>query len=102
MDAISNITRSDVYNLDIEIAKFIVPRLTKFKEEVDTHPVYDPLEFKKTGQSVELTMDAYLAVLQEMIDGFNEKATKEVTDVDQDKVQRALELFSAYFNSLWL
>lgn len=96
------ISKNEVLNLDVTIAKFIVPRLQLFMEEEDSYPEYDLLILKKTGQRVPLSAEEYRNVLQEMIDGFNEKIIHDIADVDMKKVNRALELFCCYYNSLWI
>lgn len=98
----SEITRKDVVNLDVSIAQFLVPRLIVLKEEDDSIPVFDKIEYKKTGKQIELTRTDWQDILQEMIDGFNEKASKEDYEVDGNKVGRALELFAAYYSDLWI
>ena len=96
------VSRREVRNLDETIAEFIVPRLKKFMEETDSIPEYNQLILKKTGERVPFSREEYMVVLQEMIDGFNEKIIHDIADVDMKKVNRALELFCCYYNSLWI
>lgn len=98
----SEITREDVVSLDISIAQFIVPRLIVLKKEDDSIPAFDRIKYKETGETIEITREDWQNILQEMIDGFNEKATKEIYEMDSSKISRALELFCAYYNDLWI
>ena len=60
----------DIYNLDIAIAEFLVPRLTAFKEREDSVPKIDRIKYKETGEQTELSKESWINILQEMIDGF--------------------------------
>ena len=92
----------DIYNLDIAIAEFLVPRLTAFKEREDSVPKIDRIKYKETGEQTELSKESWMNILQEMIDGFSEKTTEQIHDINTAKVNRALELFAAYYCDLWI
>ena len=88
---------SETWNFDITIAKFIVPRLKRFKE-------------CKNGYPARLTEKKWDKILDEMIEGFELHCTKDDWDFDPDlnarneklaKVNKALKNFSKYFYDLW-
>lgn len=71
------------------IARFMVPRLERFKE---LNCCYPP----------SLTPEEWDGILQEMIDGFKEMKLVDDWDVfDRSKVDRALELLSKWYLDLW-
>lgn len=88
---------SETWNLDITIAKFLVPRLKAFKE-------------CKNGFPARLTEKKWNKILDEMIEGFELHCTKDEWEFEQDinernekyaKVNKALKHFSKYFHDLW-
>ena len=88
---------SETWNLDITIAKFIVPRLKAFKECKNGHPS-------------RLTEKKWNKILDEMIEGFELYCKKDEWEFEQDlnerndkfaKVNKSLKLFSKYFHDLW-
>lgn len=88
---------SETWNLDMTIAKFLVPRLKAFKECENGHPA--GMSEKKWDK-----------ILDEMIEGFELHCTKDEWEFDMDintrnekkaKVDKALKHFSKYFHDLW-
>lgn len=77
----------ETWSLDMTIARFIVPRLERFKELNNGHPST-------------LLPESWDAIIQEMIDGFKE-AAKDDLNSDTVKIDRALELFKEWFQALW-
>ena len=84
---LSKITYSELWGLDYTLAKYILPRLIKFKENVEGHPS-------------NITWEEYLVVLDKMIWSFN-YVVKDVKGQEDDRCQEGLHLFAEYFRSLW-
>lgn len=85
---------TETWALDHVIAKFVTPRLKRFKELHICHP---------HG----ITMEEWDEIIQKMIDGFEEILTRDDTrekrgrEYDSEKVQEGLKLFAEYFHDLW-
>ena len=80
--------KSECWNLDITIAKFILPRLKYFKENTISYP------------QVDIGLDGWHEILDKMIYSFDEILKDDSTD--QDKIQEGLELFAKYYVNLWI
>ena len=80
--------KSECWNLDITIAKFILPRLKYFRETTISYPDNDK------------GMDGWHEILDKMIYSFDEILKDDSTD--QDKIQEGLELFAKYYVNLWI
>jgi hypothetical protein len=87
----------DLWNLDITLAKLILPRLIAFKKEVGGNPT-------------ELTMKEWKEIIDEMIYAMEIVADCKYFDCDvgeefqlqRDRIQRGLNLFGKYFLHLWM
>lgn len=85
---------TELWALDSVIAKMLIPRLKAFKESHICHPTT-------------ITMEQWDALLQEMIDGFEEQLTRDMTSsergrgYDFEKMQRGLKVFAEWYNDLW-
>ena len=80
----------DTWNLDVTFARFIVPRLIRFKE-------------MNHGFPADLTDDSWNSILDDMIYSF-ESITKEFDHnfvPDNDRIQKGLDLFAKYYRGLW-
>lgn len=86
----------ETWYIPTALAKWIVPRLKRFKEITNCYPP-------------DLTEEKWDAILDEMIDGFelisDEDAlyafeNKEEADRIWDKVQHTMDLFHQYYNHL--
>lgn len=86
MEDDKKIDPKELWNLDATIAKFVLPRLKLFKENLNGYPA--DLSFEKWGE-----------ILDKMIYSM-EKVYKNCTDEDV-KIQEGLDLFAKYFRSLW-
>lgn len=89
-------TNEELWSLDVTIAKFILPRLKRFKKTTDAHP--NSLDENKWD-----------AILDKMIFSFDFIATDKMWKIENmkdekmwKKVNEGLELFAKWFNSLWL
>lgn len=83
---------TELWNLDVTIAKFILPRLIAFKgDDVDSHP-----------GSVDGVME-WEEILNKMIFAFTcidgEKMV--FTDEENEAIDEGLHLFAEHFRSLW-
>ena len=92
---LSKVTISELWGLDYTLAKYILPRLIKFKENAEGHPS-------------NITWEEYLVVLNKMIWSFD-YIIKDDSGLDfgelkknDDRCQEGLDLFAKYFRSLWI
>lgn len=79
------------YDLGWGVSKYMVSRLKVFKEKTQSYP-----------QGI--TWEQWQNILQEMIEGFKCKIKEEAKILSREeiaKVDRALDLFRAYFWDLW-
>ena len=83
----------ELYNLDITIAKFILPRLKEFKNNL-------------FGIPYPLTKEEYNDILDKMVWSFDIISRGDhiiMDDNENDKrVQEGLDLFAKYFRNLWM
>ena len=92
---LSKITISELWGLDYTLAKYILPRLIKFKENAEGHPN-------------DITWEEYLIILDKMIWSFNHIIKMEYSSSFEDykkediRCQEGLHLFAEYFRSLWI
>lgn len=77
---------TELWNLDVTISKFVLPRLKAFKEYTLTGPV-------------ELSHDEWQDTLQKMIDAFEQ--ISDVTIGENEIITLGLSLFHRYFLRLW-
>lgn len=91
----SNFTNEELWNLDVTIAKFILPRLKRYKKSTRCHPA-------------EITEKQWDTILDKMIFSFNFFATDKRWAIEiftnekiWKKVDEGLELFAKWFGSLW-
>ena len=82
----------DTWNIDVTTAKFVLPRLKKFKELTNGHPY-------------EITWEEWVEILDKMIYAFETCSSDDDycgCDVtDGKKIQEGFELFGKYYVSLW-
>lgn len=86
---------SETWNLDMTIAKFILPRLIVFRQ-------------LNNGMPQEHTEESYNAVLDEIIEGLTYKANEDEYDLSPEeelvhfnKITKAFELLSKHIHGLW-
>lgn len=87
---------TETWNLDVTIAKFIVPRLKRFKELNNGYPS----KFK--------AKEEWDKILDEMIEGlelYEDKwkcnSDQNLTNLEEYKRKRAVKLLGEYFYDLW-
>ena len=84
-------TDKETWSLERTIAKFVLPRLKRFKE----------LNF---GYPYNFTMDTWDEALDKMIFSFEKVSRKYEEEYDIEtlkKIDEGLELFSKHFHDLW-
>ena len=92
---LSKITYSELWGLDFTLAKYILPRLIKFKENAEGHPS-------------DITWEEYLIILDKMIWSFSyiikEEYSSTLEDYEKEdkRCREGLHLFAEYFRSLWI
>jgi len=84
---------SEIWNLEAELARHILPRLRRFKQ-------------LNNGYPDSLTPEAWDEILEEMIHAFNFRAANMDQQMDalaetHERVQKGLELFGKYYCHLW-
>lgn len=80
---------SETWNLNTTIARFILPRLKRFKEICGGFPA-------------DLTEEKWDSILDRMIKGFElTLSDKMYSEKENRDVKKALWLFYRYFNNLW-
>lgn len=88
-------TNEELWSLDVTIAKFILPRLKRFKKCTNGHPA-------------DLTEKQWDAILDKMIFSFAFISTDKMWAIENianektwKKVNEGLQLFAEWFNALW-
>ena len=119
-----NIKFDDVFDLDISIAKFILPRLKIFRKNIGSYPVYimkeslshltfwkDFRDAKKLSKSKrKLCDDLCLKTWKEKVDSMIEAFDLILQDISfldnhelkQSKIKKGLNNFAKYYTNLWL
>lgn len=86
---------SDLWNLDVTIAEFVLPRLQRFREYAAGYP----------GDLA--TQEEWHAMLDDMLYGLraivedNYPSASNYDQIDWERVQRGLRLFGERFRNLW-
>ncbi|NEZ47817.1 hypothetical protein FDF74_11555 [Clostridium niameyense] len=94
---LSKITNEELWDLDYTIAKFILPRLIRFKELVsDNKGIHSyPADLKN--------MEEWIAILDKMINSF-EILKNEFIKNNRENYEKYIEgmnLFAKYISDLW-
>lgn len=91
----------EVHDLDLEIARFIFPRLKVFKEET--------LSLAEKGFEMYPddfdNIDEWIAVVDSMIEAFETywNGVDDFNDTSKiEKIKSGMGLFARYYSSLWL
>jgi len=82
--------RSETWNLDDTIARFILPRLIFFRKNLNGYP--SDLSNKKWKKNLDKMIFSFKSCIKDDII-FNKEKEKEIN--------KGLELFSKYFRNLW-
>lgn len=84
---------SETWSLDITIAKFILPRLKRFKEVAHTYPA--SMTRKQWGGKLDKMIEAMELVIK------NTSGSDVMTKRELKKMQDGLNLFASHFLYLW-
>lgn len=81
---------SDLWNLDVTFAQFIIPRLKEFKKQTNAHPAT-------------MTWEEWITILDKMIYGF-EKMLEETyyTGEHEKEIKKSFVLLTKYYKHLWI
>lgn len=79
---------TETWSLDVTFAKFLVPRLKRFKE-------------LNNGIPNGLNEQEWNNILDEMIEGFEGIITDDLINPRNEKADKALKLFTEHYFSLW-
>jgi len=88
---------SDTWSLDWTVAKFILPRLKRFKELNDGHP--NGFTEKSWDETIDKMIFAMEAVALGTWEFHGDNADE--NRIYWDEVQEGLDLFGKYFMGLW-
>lgn len=80
---------SDTWSLDVTIAKFVLPRLKRFKELNNGFP------YEETQESWNEKLDDMIYAMEFELKQFD------TNDYDMNRVNRGFELFGKHFHYLW-
>ena len=93
----TGVSPDETWNLDISIAKFLVPRLKAFKNMTNGYPMNLSEEYGKNA------FNEWIKILDQMIYAFKLiENDKMIYSEDQNKkIEKGLDLFRKYFRDLW-
>ena len=98
---VSDITKADVWSLDVSLATIALPLPEHYKKEVDGYPV----GIDKDDLPPELAdaegIEQWLWILDELIWTMG-NIVKFVEDDDESREREGLRLFAKYFRNLWI
>lgn len=104
----------ELWNFDITICKWMVPRLKRFKEINCAYPGIEPMETpEKWNAALDKMIRAFELAHYDPIDldidlnyapelEFNTNYYKQVFEKWKKEVDEGLHLFAEYFNHLWI
>lgn len=97
---------SDLWSLDYTLAKWIVPRLERFKEVRAGVPYIEGFEVCGTHAQYNAAELEWVRILDKMIRAFkliidDNDRDELVSNEEWQEVSEGLELFSKYFRNLW-
>ena len=114
------IPNKELWNLDLTICDWIIPRLIKFRELNFGYPCIDRKIFAETKEMVYINFEDWKSILYEIILAFElirtdpidiaEKRNIKITSEEEfenlcnernKKIERGLDLFKYYIQDLW-
>lgn len=117
------VSRSELWDLDYTITKWIIPRLKAFKKSSTTYPDIDKKLYFETGEIKRITFEDWQNILEEIIVAFEQvnidpmdiairekivfknkldnKNYENICKQRQEKIERGLDLFKYYIQDLW-
>ena len=97
---------SDLWNLDITIANFVLPRLKKFKEKNDGYPGREEMDTpEKWNEALDKMILAFEYVIHEFDWWIDTEIKKSHFDEDKRRqavIDEGLQLFVKWFRYLWI
>lgn len=90
------IPHSDTYNLDITVAKFILPRLELFRKIIDCFPDKDFNSLKEWQDTLDKMINAFRIISKKFESNDSNKS-----DEEKEVVKEGLDLFRKYYHDLW-
>lgn len=91
---LSKITNQEVYSLNITLAKFILPRIIKFKELADSYPSQ-----LNSIEEWHYILDQIIWSLDKHI---KDDLSSKTTENEINKYNNGMMLFAKYFADLWI
>lgn len=85
----NGIDRTECWNLDTTIARFIVPRLKLFKELGNSYP--PELD----------NIEEWYSIIDKMIYSFEQKTSDDYKTFNKEKYDEGMQAFAQYFHHLW-
>lgn len=117
------VLKSELWNLDYTITKWIIPRLKAFKKLTVSYPNIDRKLYSETGEIKSITFKDWQNILEEIIIAFEQVDTdpidiairekivfknkldnkdyENICKQRQEKIERGLDLFKYYIQDLW-
>ena len=117
------ISNKELWNLDLTICNWIIPRLIKFKELTIGYPTCDKKIYAETKEMVDISFEDWKSIIDEIILAFeliktdpmdiadkngidiesklNSEEYKNICIERQEKIERGIDLFKYYFQDLW-
>lgn len=106
------VTKSEIYDLKYHISDYIVPRLIAYREKFEKGESPSSIVFyDEKGNEVALSNEEsdkrWVGILNEMLfpfENYNNPSKYEHLhrDLIREKSKKGLELFSKYFDKLWI
>ena len=113
------VSNKELWNLDLTICDWIIPRLIKFRESTFGYPCIDRKIFAETKKMVCISFEDWKSILYEIILAFelirtdptdiaekrnikiNSKEFENLCNERNKKIERGLDLFKYYIQDLW-
>lgn len=96
---------SDLWSLDCSIAKFVLPRLKNFRENLCGYPGNDEMTLEKWEDIIDSMIFSLDHIVRDLTDDSYcddcREWDAEKVSTHFEKVQHGCELFGKYFQNLW-
>lgn len=92
----------ETWNVQHEFAKWVVPRLKRFKKVNNGTPY--GLSPKEWDEKLNEMIEGFSIVASDQYWGSNEEDDKKAAEIDKknaEKIDRAVDLWAEYFHDLW-
>lgn len=91
------VSSSDIWDLDITIAKFILPRIELFRKVVDSYPDRDLNSFEEWCGILDKMIEAFRLITETTF-----KIKYDEIERDEKTIEEGLDLFRKYYHDMWL